>query len=570
MNSKKPTNDDALEWEINSTNLIIKESNVVLLPIHKLSPHPDNRPLGTSVEKLKQLKILIAHEGFDSSHPLVVRPYINGYQIIEGEHRYKVAKSLGYLQLPCVVRELSDTEALIQLVLGNIQTESKPLEIGINALQVIQKEGYSIHEYAKRLGVGETTLRRYMSAGETFKFIKAQLPEGAEILDEVYKLEEIHRCPHSDWIWFHDLVMKNELSKNQVIEISQAIREVKTDNPIVYQLFDFINLRQEIAQQILKGNSMYAEQQKDLIKTIESSYQNLDPSITLYEYNVLNDSIDKEDLNLKEHFITQLKGFKALSKQNTLDAYKDALQLKRTAGKEEAERTAQYFRDKKNEKEREEQERIEKAIRQIKSGDWWQLGEHRLFCGDGAGKEFYEKLPEISAFIFCNPPYFNSSKPQDKLLWQMDWMIEKAEVVAVTPPLEQLQLFLTTTRMPYKWSMSAHLNLKKGEGGSLGNWIYTALFAKKNVHTRVRDAWQVDSSDLQGNKTYQFMKHLVESFAHEYEKVIDLYAGLGTMFMVAEETHRICYGAEIDPTACKQIIEKWEELSKEKARRIGV
>jgi ParB/RepB/Spo0J family partition protein len=571
MSELAAENDASLEWEVNSANLKINEAKVVLIPVSKLSPHPDNRPLGSSEEKVKQLRNFISVDGFDSSHPLVVRPYLNGYQIIEGEHRFRAAKSLGYLQLPCVIRELNDTEALIQLVLGNVQTESKPLEIGLNALKVVQKGGqksYTITDYAKRLGMGETTVRRYMNASEVFQFVKNQLPEGANILDEVIKLEEIHRCPQADWVWLHDTTVKNDLSKTQVVEVSQAIREIKTDNPAVYSLFDFMKIRQEIAEGILKGNRGLGEMYQDLLRTIESSYDNLDEQIELYEYNVMYDSIQSESLNLKEWFVNNLKELKNIAKQAVLEAYKDALQMKRGSSKEEAERTAAYFRDKKNAKEREEQERIEKQMREVKAGDWWQLGSHFLFCGDGASLEFAQKIPNKATLAYCNPPYLSESLgANNQVGWSLDWLAQKAEVVAVSPEIDQVQQFLRLTQMPYRWAMSAQLSTKKGESG-LGSWIFTALFSNRHIDTRVKDTWRVDSSDLQGNKTQEFLRHLLESFTREHEIIIDTYAGLGTAFMLAENMHRICYGAETNPNLCKEIIEKWEELSKSAARKL--
>jgi ParB/RepB/Spo0J family partition protein len=563
--------DPSFAWEIHSSDLRITESPVVMLPISKLSPHPDNRPLGSSEEKIRQLKVLIAHHGFDASHPLVVRTYQNSYQIIEGEHRFTAAKALGYLKLPCVVRELTDTEALIQLVLGNIQTETKPLEIGINALKVGQKEGkaFTIQSYSQRLGISETTVRRYMNASEVFQYLKTQLPEGVPVLDEVIKLEEIHRCPQADWFWLYDLVVKNELSKNQVIEITQATREIKTDNPAVFGLFDLLLIRQNVAQEILQGNKSATETHQDLLQTVESSLQNLDEIIKVYEYNVLNDSINGEEVNLREWFIINLKELKNLTKQAVLEAYKDALQLKRSGSIEEAERTASYFRDKKNNKEREEQERIERQMRQVREGEWWQLGSHLLYCGEGASQAFYQKIPAKIALAYCNPPYLTEiTTAENTLGWNLDVLIHKAEVVAVTPEIDQLQKFLKLSRMPYRWSMCAQLSLKKTDSG-LGSWVYTALFSNRAIDTRVKDHWKIDGTDLQGSKTHDFLKHLVESFTREHEIVVDIFAGIGTMFLVAEETHRVCYGAEPNPHICKDLIEKWEEMSKGKAIKVS-
>ena len=123
--------------------------------------------------------------------------------------------------------------------------------------------------------------------------------------------------------------------------------------------------------------------------------------------------------------------------------------------------------------------------------------------------------------------------------------------------------------MPYKWSMSSQLTMKKGESG-LGSWIYTALFSNKNINPKIKDNWKIDSSDISGNKSYDYLKHLVESFTREHDIVIDIYAGLGEMFQVAENNHRVCYGAESSPELCKQIIEKWEDLSKSKAIRVNL
>jgi ParB/RepB/Spo0J family partition protein len=553
-------------WEIHSSDLRITESSVVLLPVSKLTPHPDNRPLGASEEKIQQLKIFIAQNGFDSSHPLVVRPHQNSYQIIEGEHRFTAARALGYLQLPCVVRELSDTEALIQLVLGNIQTETKPLEIGLNALKVIQKEGktFTMQQYAQRLGISDSSVRRYMNASEVYQYLKAQLPEGVPILDEVYKLEEIHRCPQTDWYWLHELTLKNEIAKNQLVEITHAIRDIKTENAVIYGLFDLLTMRQQVAQEILKGNKNASAQYLELIQTVEASYQQLEDEITLYEYNVLTDRIEQDTIKLKDWYINSLKELKQLTKQASLETYKDALQLKRNSSQEEAERTSAYFRDKKNAKEREEQERIERQMRTVKAGEFWQLGQHLLYCGDGADEAFFKRLPDRCALAYINPPRIIQGASG---AWNFDKMIIKAEVIAVTPEVHELQHFLRLTQLPYRWSMCARLSRAET---LMGGWIYTALFSQKNIDSRLVDFWEIDNSDLKGgSKTKDYLKHLLQNLTREHDTVIDAYGGLGTMLLLAEEMHRTCYFAEANTEFCKDLLEYWEDMSGGKAVRIA-
>ncbi len=551
-------------WDIKSSDLRITESPVSLLSISQLTPHPDNRPLGASEEKIGQLKIFIAQNGFDASHPLVVRPYQNSYQIIEGEHRFTAARALGYLQLPCVIRELSDTEALIQLVLGNIQTETKPLEIGLNALKVMQKEGKALtmQQYAQRLGFSDSTVRRYMNASEVYQYLKTQLPAGVPVLDEVYKLEEIHRCPQTDWYWLHELTLKNEIAKNQLVEITHAIRDIKTENPIIYGLFDLQNMRQQVAQDTLKGNKNASTQAIDLLQTVENGYNQLEETITLYEYNVLTDRIDQEKVLLKDWYINSLKDLKQLNKQTALETYKDALQLKRNSSEEEAERTATYFRDKQNAKEREEQERIERQMRQVKAGEFWQLGQHLLYCGDGADEAFFKRLPDRNAFAFINPKRILQGASGG---WNLDKMIIKAEVIAVSPEIHELQHLLRLSQLPYRWSMCARLMRAET---LMGGWIYTALFSQKNIDTRITDYWEIDNSDLKGSKTKDYLKHLIQNFTREHEAFIDVYGGLGTSLLLAEEMHRTCYMAESSPEFCKDLLEYWEDMSGGKAVRV--
>lgn len=54
--------------------------------------------------------------------PLIVRPQPDGtYQIVSGKNRRSIAVELGYETLPCIVRELDDEEALLQLNIINVR-----------------------------------------------------------------------------------------------------------------------------------------------------------------------------------------------------------------------------------------------------------------------------------------------------------------------------------------------------------------------------------------------------------------------------------------------------------------
>jgi len=58
-------------------------------------------------------------------NPAIVRPKEEGgYEMVSGHRRMKACELTGIPELPCLVRELSDDEAIILMVDANIQRET--------------------------------------------------------------------------------------------------------------------------------------------------------------------------------------------------------------------------------------------------------------------------------------------------------------------------------------------------------------------------------------------------------------------------------------------------------------
>lgn len=91
-----------------------------LVPESQLAEHPRNSNK-QSRHTHKELKKSIKEEGFDEN--LIVCPRDDGqtgYFIVSGNHRFKIGKSLGMTEFPCVVREdWADVQQQIQLVRRN-------------------------------------------------------------------------------------------------------------------------------------------------------------------------------------------------------------------------------------------------------------------------------------------------------------------------------------------------------------------------------------------------------------------------------------------------------------------
>ena len=206
---------------------------------------------------------------------------------------------------------------------------------------------------------------------------------------------------------------------------------------------------------------------------------------------------------------------------------------------------------------------------QVSPGEWWQLGRHVLFCGDTSTEEFVSRMPKVP-FAFADPPYNAGAADWDKdFAWRHDWLAEKADIAVVTPGTNSIFSFARTTQMPYKWSIACWIDNGMTRGAlGFSNWIYAALFAKGTVHRNAQDFVRVSiktsetgETDHKGRKPSEFIAWLLGVFTKPDDTVIDPFLGSGTTLLVAESMGRICYGGEINPEFCAEIIARWESMT---------
>jgi len=214
---------------------------------------------------------------------------------------------------------------------------------------------------------------------------------------------------------------------------------------------------------------------------------------------------------------------------------------------------------------------------EVQPGEWWQLGRHLLFCGDTSSREFIDRMPSVP-FAFADPPYNAGVAEWDEgFEWRHDWLIEKAQVVAVTPGIASIFDFARVTKMPYKWSVACWVDNGMTRGAlGFGNWIYAAIFSDRSLHRNAQDFVRVsikvnesDNTVHKGRKPSEFIAWLIGLFTKQGDSVIDPFLGSGTTLLVAESMGRICYGGEINPEFCAEIIARWESMTGLRAEVIG-
>lgn len=91
------------------------------LPLSEISDFPNHPFKVKEDEKMMELIESVSEHGVLA--PVLVRPKDNGYEMISGHRRKYASNLVGKVEIPCIVRDLSDDEATILLVDSNLQRE---------------------------------------------------------------------------------------------------------------------------------------------------------------------------------------------------------------------------------------------------------------------------------------------------------------------------------------------------------------------------------------------------------------------------------------------------------------
>ena len=124
------------------------------LPVAFLKPNPRNPRKAFAAADLDDLTASVREKGV--VQPILVRPVegeADSYEIVAGERRWRAAQKAGLHDVPVVVRDLSDKEALELAIVENVQRQDlNALEEAVGYQQLIDGYGYSQNELAEVIG----------------------------------------------------------------------------------------------------------------------------------------------------------------------------------------------------------------------------------------------------------------------------------------------------------------------------------------------------------------------------------------------------------------------------------
>lgn len=268
----------------------------------------------------------------------------------------------------------------------------------------------------------------------------------------------------------------------------------------------------------------------------------------------------------------------------------------------------------------------EKVVAQIKKpsaqrGDLYQLGEHRLLCGDSTDKKDLARLMDgkKADMVFTDPPYNMNYQSHTKGGILNDNMEEEKFVefcVAFTERMKEnsrigAAFYICSgynSYVPFRYAMqvtgvtfsSAIIWVKNMLGMGMNDYRHKhemIIKGKKEKEKKRSKKAQAILYGWNGGRHYfagghdeadvwDVAKRSTNTMSHPTQKplalvnkaiknssrrggvVLDIFGGSGTTLIAAEKTGRIAYVMELDPKYADAIRDRWEALTGDKAIKL--
>jgi len=233
-----------------------------------------------------------------------------------------------------------------------------------------------------------------------------------------------------------------------------------------------------------------------------------------------------------------------------------------------------------------------------KLGDIYQLGNHRLMCGDSTSEEDVNKLMNgVKAdMVFTDPPYgMNLDTDYSKMEGNGRKGKTYSKVIGDNEDFKDDLIKTVFDNFNYcneifLWGVDYYFDLIPNfKDGNLIVWDKTLqtngdagynsefeLLWTKNQHKKevIHFNWfryfGLSAQDMKTRehptqKPLQVITPFIEKYSKENDLIVDIYGGSGSTLIACEQLNRNCYMMELDPHYIDVIIQRWESFTGEKA-----
>ena len=264
-------------------------------------------------------------------------------------------------------------------------------------------------------------------------------------------------------------------------------------------------------------------------------------------------------------------------------------------------------------------EDAEKAEPRVKPGEIWQLGEHRLMCGDSTDADSVALLMdgEKADMVFTDPPYGVSIGDKNKALNSVQPSGRCTENIAndnisVNDLYPILVKAMTNCRDSCKDCACYYVT--SPQGGELGLMMMMMMMKDAGLPVRHMLIWEKNSATFSlGRLDYDYQHEPIfytwtkshknyrkgefRTTIWKYDKprkcdlhptmkpvelvancmmdasvegdiVLDMFGGSGTTLIACEQLHRRCYMMELSEHYASVIIARWEKLTGKEAVKV--
>lgn len=252
-----------------------------------------------------------------------------------------------------------------------------------------------------------------------------------------------------------------------------------------------------------------------------------------------------------------------------------------------------------------EDEIPEEVETRCKLGDIWKLGNHRLMCGDSTDKASVERLMDGAKIdmVFTDPPYnmsdhltgFANEKTKKALSKIVDFDPNTVTDTLFAINTNNYFIFTSKELIPKyfkifeEWEFNILVWCKDNPTPMTNNTFlpdveYLLYFYKKgrvwnngldvSVYKKYYNSNKMEGRKEAGNvhptiKPIKIIADKIQVCSNNNGIVLDIFGGSGSTLIACEQLNRKCYMMELDPHYCDVIIQRWENLTGQKAEKIA-
>ena len=134
------------------------DTRIETLPLREIEPDPGQPRKTCDDETLAELSASIAEHGL--LQPIAVRPRASGgYLIVAGERRWRASRMAGLTEVPVIVKDVTDEQAMELALVENLQREDlDPVEEAAGIRERMDRCGLTQEQAARKLGKSRSAL----------------------------------------------------------------------------------------------------------------------------------------------------------------------------------------------------------------------------------------------------------------------------------------------------------------------------------------------------------------------------------------------------------------------------